>query len=77
MIEPGVYRPDVAGHLFILQPNPVRVTCIVCGETCDRDLYKNTKDFKVGATAFVEKHGALDVKIASNIEELIPLKPEM
>ena len=77
LIEPGVYRSDVVGHLFILQPNPVRVTCIICGETCNRNLYKTTNDFKAAARAFVEKHGALDIKIANNIEELIPPKTEM
>lgn len=72
MVEAGVYRSDVDGHLFILKLNPISVTCIICMETCDRSHHKNKDLFKTAATAFVSKHGALDERIANNIAELIP-----
>jgi hypothetical protein len=71
MNEPGVYRSDVAGHLLVLKLNPVRVTCIVCMETCDPSGLKN-QERKPAAAAFVEKHGALDTWIADSILQLIP-----
>jgi hypothetical protein len=68
----GVYRSDVDGHLLILKLSPTRVTCVVCLETCDRSHYKTEREFKTAAVVFVDKHGALDEKIAESIEEIIP-----
>jgi hypothetical protein len=71
---PGVYRSDIDGHLLVLQLNPVRVTCVVCVETSSRSQFKTNLDFKKAALAFVDKHGALDERIADNIGDLIPPK---
>lgn len=75
MDEPGVYHSDVDGHLFVLKLSPTSVTCIVCMETCCRSDFKNNPSFKTAATAFVNKHGALDERIADNIAQLIPPRP--
>lgn len=70
MLEPGVYRSDVEGHLLILK-HPTSVTCIVCMETCARADHKLSSDFEKAAKAFVDKHGALDERIGNSILELI------
>jgi len=72
MTEPGVWRSDVEGHLFVLKMKPTVITCITCMETCARDAHTNFTSFAKAAVAFVEKHGALDVKIADSILQLIP-----
>jgi hypothetical protein len=74
--DPGVYRSDVSGHLFVLKLNPVRVTCVICMETCDTSAYKGQPDRKKAAAAFMEKHGALDGKIADTLLQLIPTSNE-
>jgi len=74
--DPGVFRSDVDGHLFVLKLNPVRVTCVVCMETCDTSAFKGHIERKKAATAFVDKHGALDGKIADSILQLIPTSNE-
>ena len=71
-LEPGIYRSDLEGHLFALK-HPLQVTCIVCGETCVSSDH-GPRQFIVAAIAFVEKHGALDGKIADSILDLIPKK---
>jgi len=72
--EPGVYRSDVEGHLFVLRTRPVSVTCVICMESCRREDHKNNLLFKAAAAAFVNKHGYLDERIANNIAELIPTR---
>lgn len=67
----GVYLSDVKGHLLVIVLSPIRVTCVSCAETCNRLQFKNTREFKQAASAFVAKHGALDVKIADNLDEII------
>ncbi len=62
----GVYTSDVKGHLLILHLYPVRVSCVSCSETIDRSQFKSIQEFRVGADAFMGKHGALDRKIASS-----------
>lgn len=67
----GVYQSDVKGHLLLLNLNPTRVTCIPCAATCDRSQFKNKKAFDDAAKIFVDQHGALDRKIAMNIDEVV------
>jgi hypothetical protein len=71
MNEPGVYRSDVDGHLFVLK-FPISVTCVICMETCRREDYKTNLLFKAAAIEFVNKHGALDERIADNLAQIIP-----
>jgi len=75
-VEQGVFRSDVDGHLFVLKLNPVRVTCVVCMETCDTSAFKGHIERKKAATAFVDKHGALDGKVADSLLQLIPTSNE-
>lgn len=72
MIEPGVYRSDVEGHLFVLKLHPLSITCVVCMETCTDSQFKNLTEYRLGAAAFTSKHGYLDERIASTIVEIIP-----
>ena len=72
MTPPGVYRSDVDGHLFVLKTNPLRVSCVVCMESCAPGDYKTPSESRKAAEAFTSKHGYLDEKIADNIAELIP-----
>lgn len=67
----GIYLSDVRGHLLSVQINPVRVTCISCSETCDMSNFKTRRHAEPAATAFMTKHGALDRKIAENIDEIV------
>jgi hypothetical protein len=71
MIEPGVYKSDVLGHLFVLKFEPLSVTCVVCIESCARANHKTQAEFAKSAAEFVNKHGALDERIASNLTELV------
>jgi hypothetical protein len=70
--EPGVYRSDLDGHLFVLKLNPTAVTCVICMKTCDRSAFKNNLQFKDAALAFTNEHGFLDERIASDLAEIIP-----
>ncbi len=70
--EPGVYRSDLDGHLFVLKTNPVVLSCVICMKSCDRSTFKNNIAFKDGAIAFTNEHGFLDERIASNLAEIIP-----
>lgn len=72
MSDPGVYRSDVDGHLFVLKLDPVAVTCVICMETCGKADFKTNLLFKAAATEFVNKHGALDERIADNLAQIIP-----
>ena len=76
MTEPGVYFSDIENHLFIVQTNPIRVTCLICIETCDRKDYKTFQCFENAATAFVNKHGALGDRVANGIFDLLPTRVE-
>ena len=70
--EPGVYRSDLDGHLFVLKLNPVIITCVICMKSCDRSTFKNFLVFKDGAIAFTNEHGFLDERIANDLAEIIP-----
>jgi hypothetical protein len=70
--EPGVYRSDLDGHLFVLKVHPVILTCVICMKSCDRSNYKNHLLFKDAAAAFTNEHGFLDERIGSNLAEIIP-----
>lgn len=72
MNEPGVYRSDVDGHLFVLKLDPVSVTCVTCMATCDRSAFHTRLEFRDAATAFVSAHGALDERLADNLAQIIP-----
>lgn len=74
MIDPGVYRSDVDGHLFVLKLRPLFITCVVCMETCSESQFKNLTEYRQGAAAFTSKHGYLDERIASSIAEIIPAR---
>lgn len=67
----GIYLSDVAGHLLSVQINPVRVACISCSETCDMSNFPTKLKAAPAASAFMAKHGALDRKIAENIDEIV------
>jgi hypothetical protein len=67
----GIYLSDVAGHLLSVKINPVRVACISCSETCDMSNFPNKLKAAPAASAFMAKHGALDRKIAENIDEIV------
>jgi hypothetical protein len=70
--EPGVYRSELDGHLYILKFNPIRLTCAACSETCNLSEH-NVSDRKKIAEAFTTKHGYLGhVKLADSILQLIP-----
>jgi hypothetical protein len=71
--ESGVFRSDLNDlHMFVLQTQPVRVTCVICMEDCFREDYKMFQDFKVAAQAFVAKHGALGERITDSLINLLP-----
>jgi hypothetical protein len=72
----GVYLSETAGHLYVLNASPIRVTCIVCMETCDTSLAKNYDQRKKAADTFTTKHGYLGNKIADSILQLIPTSNE-
>lgn len=72
MTQPGVFRSDLDGHLFVLKLHPVSLTCVVCMETCDRSNFKNNPSFKTAAATFTSKHGYLDERIANDFAEIIP-----
>jgi hypothetical protein len=72
MTEPGVYRSDVEGHLFVLKLYPLSITCVVCMETCSQSQFKNLSEYRLGAAAFTSRHGYLDERIANSIVEIIP-----
>jgi hypothetical protein len=74
MIEPGIYRSDVDGHLFMLKIDPLLITCVVCIEACDRSKFKTLQEFRQAALAFVNKHGALDERLADNLAQILPRK---
>jgi len=68
--EAGVYLSD-KGHLLILKSDPTSVTCAFCAVTCARSGHKSKADFAGAAANFVEKHGALDFRIANTVEEIV------
>jgi hypothetical protein len=67
----GIYLSDVAGHLLSVKVNPVRVACISCSETCDMSNFPTKLKAAPAASAFMAKHGALDRKIAENIDQIV------
>jgi hypothetical protein len=69
--QAGIYLSDVAGHLLSLKIDPVRVACISCSETCDMSNFPNKLKAAPAVKAFMDKHGALDRKIAKNIDEIV------
>jgi hypothetical protein len=69
--QAGIYLSDVAGHLLSLKIDPVRVACISCSETCNMSDFRGKREAEPAAKAFMAKHGALDRKIAENIDEIV------
>jgi len=67
----GIYLSDVAGHLLSVKINPVRVACISCSETCDMSNFPTKLKAAPATKAFMDKHGALDRKIADSINEIV------
>ena len=70
--EPGVFRSDLDGHLFVLKINPVALTCVICMKSCDRSTFKNNIAFKEAAVTFTNEHGFLDERICNDLAEIIP-----
>lgn len=73
--DPGVYRSDLDGHLFVLKLNPVVLTCVICMKSCDLSGFKSFKEFQQAAITFTNEHGFLDGRIANNLAEIIPPRP--
>ena len=72
-MTPGIYTSDVTGHVFNVQFSPtIKVTCLACMESCARADFKTLHQMAEAAKIFVEKHGALDQKIANSIVDLLP-----
>ncbi len=67
----GIYVSDVKGHLLSVHIDPVRVDCISCSETCNMSDFRGKRDAEPAAKAFMAKHGALDRKIAEDINEIV------
>lgn len=72
----GVYRSESDGHLFVMKKHPVRMTCVICMETCDTSQHKNFRNLVDVVKAFTDKHGYLGDRIADSLLQLIPTANE-
>ena len=65
---PGLYRSDKAGHMLLVEVDPVKVTCVICKTA-------SCPPRRADAEAFTAKHGYLDKFIRSQSPGLSPPAP--